>query len=85
MLGSKLTNHIALGLFQLHGFDRTDPMSSPPNALLFADNDMTRPLSPTLTKSNGASELAHLALHPTIQDGLLSFHDASLNAGISPS
>jgi len=88
MLGSKLTNsYPPLVCFNSTALIELDPMSSPTNCLLFPpNNDMTRPLSPTLTKSNGALNLAHLALHPTIQDGLPKFQRLpSLNAGISPS
>src|ERR1700676_528362 len=51
-----------------------DPMSSPTNCLLFPpNNDITRPLSPTLAKLPAPLHLAHLAFHPAIQDGLPKF------------
>src|ERR1700687_423791 len=47
-----------------------DPMSSPTNCLLFPpNNDISGPLSPTPAKLAAPLYLAHLALHPAIQDG----------------
>src|SRR6202047_1551372 len=51
-----------------------DPMSNPTNCLLFPpNNDITRPLSPTLARLPAPLHLAHLAFHPAIQDGLPKF------------
>src|SRR6266478_2309783 len=47
-----------------------DPISSPTSCLLFPPrNDITRPLSQTLARLPAPLHLAHLALHPAIQDG----------------